>query len=341
MINKRLNFALFMSFFIYTHCFSKVPKIVGLIAVHNEAELIKQCLKALAVYTDAIVVLDDVSADDSVEVIESVVQECKIEKIIQKEIWVRDEKGDKNLLLKAGREIGGTHFIMLDADEMFVAQCAKKDWLRNQVLALKPGQALCFPMMNVWDNLDSYRDDEAMNPRMKKWSSFCAAFCDDGQCNYDSNQVYGPAGIIHVSRVPMNRMSQEPKNIVVPDLKHGIVHFKYVNLEDIRIKKVWYMCLEYVNANRASNSENERIINADKINKFYNKIYQNVAPENIEIKLTAVPEEWYAYPFFDRSAYEHLHKYRKKEIKKWFKKFGASYFEPLDIWHLNWIKKLS
>src|SRR5581483_7958176 len=171
--------------------FAETKKIVGLIAVHNEAALIKQCLKAMSVYTDAIVVLDDVSSDNSLEIIESVAHECNIEKVIKKEVWIRDEKGDKGLLLNAGREIQGTHFIILDADEMFVAPCAEEEWLRTQILRLKPGQALCFPMMNVWKSLDFYRDDEAMNPYMKKWNSICSIFCDDGQCNYEDNHAYG------------------------------------------------------------------------------------------------------------------------------------------------------
>lgn len=100
-------------------------KIVGLVPARNESKIISQCLPALALYTDAIVFLDDCSDDDTVQVVQSLQSECSIERVIQKTKWHRDEPGDRNALLQAGREIGGTHFIAQDADEMFTANCTR------------------------------------------------------------------------------------------------------------------------------------------------------------------------------------------------------------------------
>jgi ribonuclease Y len=37
--------------------------------------------------------------------VESLAQECRVERIIRKPVWHRDEPGDRNAMLQAGREI--------------------------------------------------------------------------------------------------------------------------------------------------------------------------------------------------------------------------------------------
>jgi hypothetical protein len=335
---KNIAILYFCIFNLYT---CHASKIVGLVAVHNESSFIKHCLQAMAEYTDAIVVLDDVSEDDTVAVIESVARECNVERLIRKTVWQRDEKGDKNMLLMAGREIGGTHFVMLDADEMFVAPCKKHNWLRNQILSLKPGQIICFPMMNVWNGLGHYRDDEDMSPRHRKWKGICAVLCDDGQCSYEENQVWGPSGALHVTRIPANRVCDESeKNILITDINHGLLHYKYVNMEDVTVKKIWYMCVEYMNANKDNSSSEARKKNARKINEFYKYEFQSSLGSTVKMKLTKVPSSWYEYSFFNHSQYDRIHMLRKNEIIGWLKKFGRKYFEPLNIWNESWVKEI-
>ena len=155
-------------------------KIVGLVPVRNEALMIAPCLKALAMYADAIVVLDDASDDNTVDVVKALQQECRIEKIITKEKWYRDEPGDRNLLLQAGRAIGGTHFVVIDADEMFTANLLKNNLLRTKILALQPGEALNVTWINLWRSTAYYRYDYSV------WSGqdVNVAFCDDDKCFY-------------------------------------------------------------------------------------------------------------------------------------------------------------
>ncbi len=108
-------------------------KIVGLVPVRNEARRITFCLRSLAMFTDSIIVLDDMSTDSTVDVVRSLSQDCKIERIITKSVWDRNETADRNALLSVGRSIGGTHFIVIDADEAFTANLADGDELRTQV----------------------------------------------------------------------------------------------------------------------------------------------------------------------------------------------------------------
>ena len=80
-----------------------VPKkIVGLVPARNESKIIGQCLRALALYTDAIVLLDDCSDDDTVQVVQSLQSEGSIERIIQQTKWRLDEPGDRRHGLSLG-----------------------------------------------------------------------------------------------------------------------------------------------------------------------------------------------------------------------------------------------
>src|ERR1700722_5907120 len=139
---------------------NKPAKIVAMMQVRNEQILLRQCLLALSCYTDAIVILDDASTDSTLEIIQSLADECKIESIIRNREWKEwNEPANKNKLLAAARAIGGTHMIIIDADEMFSANCLEDNYLRNKILALKPGDSMGCQWFNLWRSLYAYRDD--------------------------------------------------------------------------------------------------------------------------------------------------------------------------------------
>jgi len=106
-------------------------KIIGLLPARNEEGRIEFSIKALSRFTDAIVFLDDCSNDNTVQVVKHLSAECRIEEIIEKETWYRDEPGDRNRLLAAGRDLGGTHFIVIDADKAFTANCLDDSFFKK------------------------------------------------------------------------------------------------------------------------------------------------------------------------------------------------------------------
>ena len=378
-----LNFAYFASLL-------SQPKIVGLVPVRNEDRMIVPCLKALAMYTDAIVVLDDASEDGTVAAVQALQQECHIERIIEKKIWYRDEPGDRNLLLEAGREIGGTHFIVIDADEMFTANLLKDNLLRNKILSLSPGEALNVTWINLWRSVDQYRYDYSV------WSGqqINVAFCDDGKCVYKS-------GFIHTSRSPNNLngkiqslviddqdfsfldgclskyhypiilrsfnrynnsfdvnnvqlqryLKDQICNYQVPlevaarrvrgdrlfwpesgackvgcyqhDFTAGLMHFQFVNWDNLLAKQAWYRCLE-------------KIRNPQVDVKQINQMYGESKGEKL-CRCLDCPKEWFAgYDFFDRSVYEQNDSWQKRQVQAWLKEYGKEFFQDLDIWDVSW-----
>ena len=251
-------------------------KIVGLVAARNEEHTIGQCLRALSVYTDAIVFLDDASEDDTVQVVESIADECRVEHILKKSAWHRDEPGDRNALLEAGRKAGGTHFIVLDADEMFTANCAEQNYLRKQILAMTPGEMLSMVWIQLWRSVDNYRHDNSV------WTDNYKvfAFCDDGVCRYES-------AFIHTSRHPHQLTGN---TITLPGYTYGVLHFQFVNWRNLLVKQAWYRCLE-------------RIRLPEKPAQEINALYAPSKDEK-ELKLKAAPQNWFAaYDFFDPSIF--------------------------------------
>ena len=360
-------------------------KIIGLMAVRNEAPIVANALRALALYTDAIIVLDDASQDDTVAVLKSLQVECKISEIIEKTVWHRDEPGDKNRLLQAGRALGGTHFIMIDADEVFTANLLENGLLRQKILALQPGDKLSVTWINLWRSPDQYRYDSSV------WSGgeVDAAFCDDGACFYDSE-------FIHTPRTPQNLKGQK-YDLVVDDqdftllnqvladpkvsllngnrrnkcrnnvqlqrclydfLVHrqrplataaaycrshfyelngksfvgcyrrdftvGLMHFQFVNWQNLLIKQAWYRCLEKIRNPQ---------VDVIKLNRVYGE-----SKREKDLQCLPVRPEWYAgyANFFDKMVYLKVQSQYQPQVLNWFQQYGREFFRDLDIWDITW-----
>ena len=293
----------------------KPRKIVGLIAARNEEPFIRQCLKCLALYADAIVFLDDASTDATLSIVESLAQECHIEIIIRKDVWFRDETGDKNLLLKAGREIGGTHFIVLDADELITAPCFENNYLRHKILELKPKQRLLLHLFNIWRSPYTYRSDSS--PWGGHFGDFI--FCDDGTSLYTSDYF------LHTTRCPvMVPQSQSEQMLVkINNSDMAILHFQFANWRNLLVKQAWYRCLEHI---RLPNKPVEVI----------NELYGHSKNEKT-LQLTPIPAQWVAgYDFYDPTIFSKPEVWREKQITGWFKEYGIDYFKELDIWDIDW-----
>lgn len=294
-MRKNLIFCTLVTITLFSILQSQPTKIIGLIPVRNEQALIALCLRSLALYTDAIVVLDDASEDNTLAIIESLAQECHVEKIIRKKVWVRDEPGDKTVLLKAGRELGGTHFIVIDADEMLCAPCAQHDVLKNYIKQLNPGDRLCIRFYELWGSIDHYREEQPKH--------IACIFCDDGQARYIFSTF------IHTSRHP-NLTSGA--NLILENDDFALLHFDCVDLARYAIKQTWYRCLERVQVPA-------KLI-AD-INAFYN-------PDRLKKEMPLYPTKaaWFDYPFFNKNALAAMHTWHEKQMQQWIATYGKDYF---------------
>ena len=305
MLKKILFFLCVVTFQFYaSYSMQKSKKIVGLMQIRNEATIIEQAVHALSLYTDAIVILDDASTDDSVAICESIVVPYHIESIVRNKIsaWEYGKESDnRQKLLDAGRSIGGTHFIVLDADEVLTANCLPNNFLRTFIGKLNPGDRLFMPIMHCWGTSERYRT--YFNEKMK-----CFIFCDDGICSYLGL-------LLHVPRAPLNLAGGV--NLEFASDRYGLLHFGYLNWPNVLMRQAWYKCLERVRNPTKPSAE---------INSWY------CAYKEKDAATLPVPVEWLSeYIFFNSSLYDQAEQWRKSQIKGWIAHYGISYFQGLDL----------
>jgi glycosyltransferase involved in cell wall biosynthesis len=308
--NKRS--CMLVIFFIFLSLFSTLEarsKIIGLVPMRNEAIMIEQCLRGLSMLVDEIIILDDASSDSSVAIVESLASECKVTQIIRKETWYRDEPGDRNALLYAGRAHGGTHFVVIDADEMFTGNFLDNNYLRTIILNLNPGDILTLNWIQLWRSVDYYRfDDSVWTYNYKPF-----VFCDEPEAHYSSD-------FIHTARIPWNLKG---KNYMISGYEYGLMHFQFVNYDNVIMKHCWYRCLERIRTNKSGQE--------------INAIYDWFKPQNIHLE--PAPRAWFDnYSFFDRTIFTKEEKWRKVQIKEWLAQYGHDFFKDLDIWFIDWSK---
>ena len=186
--------------------------------------------------------------------------------------WDRDEPADRNRLLALGREIGGTHFIMLDADEILTANLLKRDVLKKKILNLAPGEHIVLRWIHLWRSPNQYRTDGVKGDG--RFKAFI--FCDEGKATYPDKSI------IHTPRVPLREGKQRK-------LKgnFGVLHFSHVNWGNLETKMKWYQRME-------------RIYFPDKPIKEIVKRYGHNEDET-GLVVKPCPKEWYecGYPPLD------------------------------------------
>src|SRR5690606_36185766 len=111
--------------------------IVGLMKVRNEDWILGLSARAALRVCDKLVVLDHGSTDRTFEILAEVGAEHRNRvKVMPWHDPVFAEMAMYEHMLGLGREWGGTHFYLVDADEVLAAHMA--DVVRNTVLSLMP-----------------------------------------------------------------------------------------------------------------------------------------------------------------------------------------------------------
>jgi len=205
-------------------------KLIGLMHVRNEQWVLGMSLPATLHLVDEIVVLDHASTDTTPQIIASVAAECPGR--VHRLDWTGrhyNEIAIRQRLLEVGRELGGTHFFMIDADEVVTGNQIKP--IREAMRALEPGQGLELPWLAMWESLDLYRQDDSV------WSDnyLVFGFADREGVAYraqaDGYDVHGqvPRGLDR----PFIRPLEAPS-------EGGVMHLQFANRRRLLAKHVWY-----------------------------------------------------------------------------------------------------
>lgn len=208
------------------------PVIVAMMRVRNEAATIKFAIEAIASHVDQVVVFDDHSNDDTVARIE----ECRSDglpiDLIRADAWLFNESLIHQILVDRGRELGGTHFIQVDADEVLSDEITP-GVLRAIMAAMSPGDILALPWLNLTADMGAYYSEDRIvgllpSRGLKKFKD--VGFADDGFSQFPEWQY------AHVNVAPF---TYTRRFLSLSD-SISLYHLEQINLINFVAKKDWY-----------------------------------------------------------------------------------------------------
>ncbi|WOS65244.1 glycosyltransferase family protein [Sinorhizobium fredii] len=208
------------------------PVIVAMMRVRNESATIKFAITSIAAHVDQIVVFDDHSNDDTVARIE----ECKAGglpiDLIRADAWLFNESLIHQILVDRGRELGGTHFIQVDADEVLSDEITPSV-LRAIMSAMRPGDILALPWLNLTANMAAYYSEDRIigllpSRGLKKFKD--VGFADDGFSQFPEWQY------AHVNVAPFTYT----RRFLSLNDSISLYHLEQISLVNFVAKKDWY-----------------------------------------------------------------------------------------------------
>ena len=295
-----------------THVAASDPKIVALFPFRDEAVFLDSLLSSLVGVVDAVVAVDDFSTDGGSERVLAYQDRFDIQLLAGDETVRHLPPGKaRTRLLEHGREIGGTHFVCLDADEAFTAPFQRGG--RERILQLRPGEKLVFQWLAMWKSPVHYRDDSSV------WSNSYKDFvvCDNGKLA--AHRV-----TIHEGRTPGPNTSSN--QVKVPTSDGAVLHFQFADWTRFQWKQAWYRCFE-----RAVLKEDSAAVNA----KYA------ITLDDPTAVVRELPTSWRppVMPRIDVSEASNEPWFRD-EILRLFKEYGIETFFGLDIWFLAELAEL-
>jgi hypothetical protein len=285
-------------------------KVVGLMTVRNEDWILGLTLRAAMLTVDEMIVLDHASSDHTREILEEVSREtpgrlhCRREDDPEwREATIRQR------LLADGRDLGATHFWVLDADELVTGNLIPR--VRPMLAGLGPGEGLTLPWFPVWRSLDR-----------RRW---------DGNAYWCANRtLYGFRDHPEVSYHPRKSRAGydiHARNPALPGEKHafctgasegGVLHFLAADWPRLVATTAWYKMIETV---RFPDST------AEALNRFYDRDLDESGLETVP-----VPADWWApYLAWRRHVDLESRSWFEEDCRRMWREHGPETFAGLDL----------
>jgi len=283
-------------------------KVIALMPVRNEAQLLPLSLGCLETFCDRIFVLvDEQSTDNSAAVARSFAKAEVVENKGASGASVAAGalvKG-RALLFEAFRSFEGNNIgLCVDADE--IAPPLRFDTFRQAIAEIdRPGSVFSLWWVQLWRSLDVYRSDDSV------WSNSWKpmAFHDDRRLAYPDDQPH-----FHESRIPA--ASREVRRLE----RFPVVHLQWAFWDRTQYKQASLRVFEYVDAGFRGAAE----INAR---------YRATLGDDRE-GVSPVEPDWLRGLVFPDALRAPLPSWHRDRILALFDQYGIARFEPLQIWHI-------
>jgi hypothetical protein len=282
-------------------------KIIILTPIKNEDWILNEFLIATSVFADHIIILDQNSTDDSLNILKKFKKVIVIENTNQK----FNEAERQHILIEKARELYPQDkvLIALDADEIISADCINShEW--NIIKTATKGTVLKFFKPNLYLNPKQY-----IEPQGSYWP---LGFVDDFTTPHQPN-------LIHSTRIPTTKNSP---TLILKEIK--FLHLAYLRPNAQRAKLRFYSVTEKELKNNPWYLRRRRyclkkdFLSLDNLQQTPNK-WLNY--ENLNIHISNIKDstiQWH-----------------DKEVLLKILKNPFWYFWLDDIWYMNWndIKK--
>jgi glycosyltransferase involved in cell wall biosynthesis len=188
--------------------------ITGLLRVKNEGRWIARCIASIRPLCDRILVLDDHSTDDTVQICSDLGV-----RVYPSPFHGLDEARDKNWLLDQAR--GSDWVVMIDGDEELAPGGAA---ILSAEMAVRSRRCISLDVLYLWDKEDQVRTDGVYREFLRQ------SIFRPGTAKYTS----GPAPNFHCGNVPLSIRFPYYRS------KAKLLHYGYLNQSDRLRKYEWY-----------------------------------------------------------------------------------------------------
>lgn len=211
--------------------------LIGLMLARNEEWILNVSVRAALLWCDRLVVLDHGSTDSTPAILDAIEKEHpgRFVRLHRSADAKWNEMDHRQATLDVGRAAGGTHFALIDADEVLSGHLLPhaRKWTEN----LPAGRALELPMVPCWRSFDKYRCDDVEQTRAI-WS---LAFADATGLAWSA-----PDGYHHHHRLPYGCVPHDHPFPAGYLGMGGVMHLQFSVWERIIAKHAWYKMLERV-----------------------------------------------------------------------------------------------
>lgn len=279
-------------------------KVICLTPVLNEEWIIEKFLSAASIWADLIILSDNGSTDNTVNIASKF---PKVKIIDNSKMKDYNEREMRKPLYDEARKITGKKLLVsLDADEFFTPNFDDIEW--ETIKKATVGTRFIFNWINIQPNLTSYfiLNDKPL------------AIMDDDS-PYD-------VGILHQFPIPMNK---NKPYIKLNNVK--VLHYQYINWERLELKQMWYRMYE-------------KVINPKKNSiAIWRQIHyrKNRPIDNMEVY--PLPSDWingYNKYGIELTSYKIINNNPwNKKIISYIKEFGWKRFKRVDV-DINYIRSI-
>ena len=245
-------------------------------------------------YCDQAVVLCHATTDGTQDILKAM---DRVDVIEEPDATKWNEMHDRQKTLDRGRELGGTHFLILDDDE--VAADPMVPTMRKAAEALNPGEILMQAMVCCWRDLDHYRCDKQTNPFARLYKS--TVFADAPELSWRPQGDYH-----HHHTHPYGSYQLRPG----PG-PYRWLHLQHSSWPRLVTKQCHYMCME--------------LLRYGEVKADYRRTMSEHGLERREI-----PADWWADGLKDMIDLE-AEPWQLGDLKKMIKAKGIQFFRANDI----------